>query len=112
MTSQRAPGDKASGHKCIAPEVKSQDPVVMHLDLLWELWRQLRLWPDPTPMCTCPQGQQLLKPHLSAAGLAVYSSVPQALIYRTSSGDVNPVCATPRRIQLFFFNHMDPGTQL
>ena len=23
--------------------------VAVHLDLLWELWRQLRVWPGPTP---------------------------------------------------------------
>ena len=49
--------------------VTSSDPlksgsrmaVVLYLYPLWKLWRQLRLWPDTSPMCTCPQSLQLLK---------------------------------------------------
>ena len=36
--------------------------VVMHLYPLWDLWRQLRLWPHPTLNCMCTQSPQLLKP--------------------------------------------------
>ena len=39
--------------------------VVMHLDLLWKLWRQLRTWPGPALECVCPQSPQLQKPDLS-----------------------------------------------
>lgn len=36
--------------------------VIMHLDLLWKLWRPLRPLSAPGPTCMCPQIPQLLMP--------------------------------------------------
>ena len=38
--------------------------VVMYLDPLWEIQRQLEPLSDPIPTCTCPQSLQMLKPKL------------------------------------------------
>ena len=48
-------------HQLRSTEVRSRMAVVLHLYPLWKLWRQLRLWPDMSPMCTCPQSLPLLK---------------------------------------------------
>ena len=34
-------------------------PLAWSLDLLWALWRPLRLWSGPIPVCACPQSPQL-----------------------------------------------------
>lgn len=52
-------------HKSTSTDPLKSGPgtaVVMHLAPLWELWRQLRPWPGPAPICTCPQSPQLLTP--------------------------------------------------
>lgn len=56
-------------HRCCFLEITGANPlnsrprtvVVVHQDLLWELWREQRVWSDPYPMCICPQSPQLLK---------------------------------------------------
>ena len=63
------PGDsQALVHQALGADSLRSGPrtaVVVHLDPLRELWRQLILWPGPTPVCTCPQTPQLLKPDTS-----------------------------------------------
>ena len=48
-----------------SPRSVPRTAVVMHLDPLWELWGQLRLWPGPTSLCRCPKSPHLLKPDSS-----------------------------------------------
>ena len=55
-------------HKATSAKSLKSGPrtaVVTHLDLLWELCRQLRPWPGPTPTCMCPPSPQLLRSDLS-----------------------------------------------
>ena len=83
--------------------------VVVHQDLLWELWREHRVWSDPYPMCICPQSPQLLKqdpPQLQKH--FVLSDVPQ--VPSTGVWLCNS-CIWKERFQHFFLSHSAPGSQ-
>ena len=53
------------GQQCISTELGLRIILSVLLALLWDLWKQLRLWPEPAPTCMCPQSPQLLKPDTS-----------------------------------------------
>ena len=54
--------------------------VIMYLNLLWGLWRQLRLWPDTTHVYMPTEPTVAKARPISAAGtLVVHSDVRQVL---------------------------------
>ena len=70
-------------------------PLGRSLDSVWALWGQLRHWPGPTPVCTCPQSPQLLK--LGWSQLWEYSLSIQIFyrcrVYQADHGDLaSPLC--------------------
>ena len=87
-------------------------PLDWSLDLLWALWGQLRLWPGPLPVCTCPESPLLLR--LDPSQLWEHSLSIQIFhrhrIYQASHGDL--ICSLCRCTKDFLFlSHTAPGTQ-
>lgn len=86
----------ATGHAhfpgVVFTTLRPQDCGGVHLDPLWELWRQFRLRPGPSLVCTCPQSLQLLKPNPSQlqGHLLPFQMFPRHWIREAVSRDITP----------------------
>ena len=91
----------ATGHAhspgVVFTALRPQDCGGIHLDPLWELWRQFRVRPGPALMCTCPQSLQLLKPDPSQlqGHLLPFQMFPRCWTWEAVSRSI-----TPRSVQL------------
>ena len=94
-------GMLATGHAhspgVVFTALRPQDCGDIHLDPLWELWRQFRARPGPALVCTCPQSLQLLKPDPSQpqGHLLPFQMFPRRWTWEAVSRGI-----TPRSVQL------------
>ena len=93
------------------PACPGSPPVLLgrSLDLLWALWGQLRLWPGPTPACTCPQSPQ---PQLQEHSLSI-QIFHSCRVYQADCRDlILCSCGCTERFPFLFFGTTSPGVHL
>lgn len=83
------------GHWCKSLLSGHRTAVVLHLDTLWDLWRQLRPWPGPT-QCVCAHKAYSFKTRLvlTVEELIVLSDVSQVLNLESHQQKCNFIVCT------------------